>query len=70
MAVSSLPRAQIVTDLARMHRPNEPKSGGAPASAAAIGNQLEQEVFEARTTVARARDEVARADCTVPRRCS
>jgi hypothetical protein len=38
MAVSSLPRAQIVTDLARMHRPNEPKSGGAPAGAAAIEN--------------------------------
>jgi hypothetical protein len=25
MAVSSLPRAKIVTDLARMHRPDEPK---------------------------------------------
>jgi diguanylate cyclase (GGDEF)-like protein len=112
----------MVTDLARMHRPNEPKSGGARANAAAIENwdslfrlimarlrltvgepdavpstspegkalrrvqtsvleclsalgqiyevltqekrrrnQLEQEVFEARTAVARVCDEIARA---------
>jgi diguanylate cyclase (GGDEF)-like protein len=125
MAVSSLPRTQIVTDMGRRHGPNEPKSGGARASAAAIENwdslfrlimarlrltvgehdaqlstsregkalrriqtsvleclsalgqiyevltqekrrrnQLEQEVFEARTTVARVCDEIARAQIT------
>jgi len=128
MAVSSSPRAQMVTDLARMHRPDEPKSGGARANAAAIENwdslfrlimarlrstvgehdagpsaspegqalrrvqtsvleclsalgqvyevltrekrrrnQLEHEVFEARTRVAQVYDEVARAQIAAKR---
>ena len=122
MAASSLPRAHIVMDLARARRPNEPKSGGGRARAAAVENwdavfrlimarlrltvddhdaelstspegkslrrvqtgvleclsalgqiyevltqekgrrnRLEQEVFDARTTIAQVCDELARA---------
>jgi diguanylate cyclase (GGDEF)-like protein len=128
MAVPSLPRAQIVTDLTRKQRPTKPKSGGHRASAAAVENwdslfrlimarlrvtvgehdavpstspegkalrrvqtsvleclsalgqiyevlahekrrrhQLEQEVFEARTAVARVCDEIARAQIAAKR---
>jgi hypothetical protein len=74
MAISSLPRAQSVKDLARTHRQNKPKSGGARASAATIENW--DSIF--RLIMARLRLTVGEHDPAqfihgtgqVPKRCS